>query len=220
MKYTVRPISDRTAFTGQHEPTPFRASWRDTLELLGYELDLLSARDVVLEVDVTEGDVRLDGMLRANARVGHPGVRIAFESSVGPLVYATDRYEARWSEQASWQQNVRAIALGLEALRKVDRYGITKRGEQYTGFKALGAGRAMPASHMTADDAAALLERVAIGNEGQSREMAVARILASSEVARDTWRHARAMAHPDRRGGDRTVWDQVEQAAVVLGVTR
>lgn len=211
MKYTVRPISDRTAFTGQHEPTPFRASWRDTLELLGYELDLLSARDVVLEVDVTEGDVRLDGMLRANARVSHPGVRIAFDSSVGPLVYATDRYEARWSEQASWQQNVRAIALGLEALRKVDRYGITKRGEQYTGFKALGAGAsgaiATPA-RMTEREA----ERVIGDLTGEGAWL--------TEDTPKVVRRAKAAAHPDRHGGDRTLWDQVEQAAVVLGVSR
>lgn len=50
------------------------------------------------------------------------------------LVYATDacRY---------WQHNVRSIALGLEALRAVDRYGISRRGEQYAGFRgALPAG--------------------------------------------------------------------------------
>lgn len=41
-----------------------------------------------------------------------------------------------------WQDNVRAIALGLEALRKVDRYGIGKRGEQYVGWRALPAGDA------------------------------------------------------------------------------
>lgn len=51
------------------------------------------------------------------------------------LVYATDTC-------VLWQHNVRSIALGLEALRAVDRYGITKRGEQYAGFTgALPAGR-------------------------------------------------------------------------------
>lgn len=32
------------------------------------------------------------------------------------------------------------------------------------------------------------------------------------------WRQARAKAHPDRRGGDRTTWDKVEAAARVLGL--
>jgi hypothetical protein len=48
-------------------------------------------------------------------------------------VYATDVCER-------WEHNVRAIALGLEALRAVDRHGITRRGEQYAGFKALPPG--------------------------------------------------------------------------------
>lgn len=35
-----------------------------------------------------------------------------------------------------WEHNVRSIALGLQALRAVDRYGISRRGEQYAGFRA------------------------------------------------------------------------------------
>lgn len=45
------------------------------------------------------------------------------------LVYATDTC-------GFWQHNVRSIGLGLEALRAVDRYGISKRGQQYAGFRA------------------------------------------------------------------------------------
>jgi hypothetical protein len=51
------------------------------------------------------------------------------------------------------RMNARAIALGLEALRKVDRYRITKRGEQYTGWSALPPATPMGAAKMTADDA-------------------------------------------------------------------
>lgn len=43
------------------------------------------------------------------------------------IVYATDIC-------VLWKHNVRSIALGLESLRAVDRYGITKRGQQYAGF--------------------------------------------------------------------------------------
>jgi hypothetical protein len=39
-----------------------------------------------------------------------------------------------------WQDNLRAIAKSLEALRMVDRYGVTRNNEQYRGFTALGAG--------------------------------------------------------------------------------
>ena len=72
-------------------------------------------------------------MPRANASPKSPAVVIAFESKHGPLQYATDAF-------THWQANVRAVALGLEALRRVERYGITKHGEQYTGWKQLGSG--------------------------------------------------------------------------------
>ena len=39
-----------------------------------------------------------------------------------------------------WQDNLRAIAKSLEALRMVDRYGVTSNSEQYRGFTAIGAG--------------------------------------------------------------------------------
>ncbi len=35
---------------------------------------------------------------------------------------------------------------------------------------------------------------------------------------RRIWRLARSRAHPDRRGGDRTAWDEVEVAARTLGL--
>jgi hypothetical protein len=64
-------------------------------------------------------------------------VTVAFDSKHGSLKYTADKF-------ATWQENLRAIALGLEALRKVDRYGVTTRGEQYTGWKALPAGESEP----------------------------------------------------------------------------
>lgn len=205
MKYTVRPISDWTVFNNSEtrQPNPFRATWTNTLKLLGRELDLLDATNVVFEISCREADIRLDGMLYAKAKVDHPGVRVAFDSIYGPLSYATDRYAGRWSnDPPDWQINVRAIALGLEALRAVDRYGVTRRGEQYTGFKALPAGRAMPASHMTTSAAAELLRSYA--PVGDSLESA--------------WKAARRAAHPDRHGGVQAQWDRVEEAATVLGL--
>ncbi|WP_206501089.1 hypothetical protein, partial [Xanthomonas vesicatoria] len=39
------------------------------------------------------------------------------------------------------------------------------------------------------------------------------------ETLRQWWKQARVRSHPDRRGGDRTEWDQVESAAETLGLT-
>lgn len=215
MRYTVRPISDRTTFTGKHRTAPFGAGWSSTLDLLDREVRQIRGRDVVLEIDVTERMIRLDGQPYANARPSSPAVRLAFESMHGPLTYGTDAF-------VHWQDNVRAIALGLEALRKVDRYGITKRGEQYTGFKAIGGGTPLPAgpAPMTRLDAAQLLERLAIGDEGTARDASVQIILnGQCDMARVV-RDARMVAHPDRRNGDHSLAYDVDEAARVLAVTR
>jgi hypothetical protein len=212
VKYEIRPISDRTAFKGDHRGSQFQSPWWATEELLCFEVEKLDGEDLVIEVDVEEYDIRVTGQLKANARASTPAVRVAFNSMHGPLVYATDVF-------AKWQDNVRAIALGLEALRKVDRYGISRRGEQYAGYLQIEAGPGIAvASHMTRHAAAELLERLAIGEEGESRDRAVQRILTDQAEARAVLRHARSATHPDRHGDDRTLWDQVEQAAQVLGI--
>lgn len=204
MRYVVRPISDRTAFTGRHRPTPFASHWGATEGLLERELRQLAARDVVLELDFQEGQLRLDGRPYANAKAASSATRIAFESKFGPLTYATDVFP-------TWQDNVRAIALSLEALRRVDRYGVVKRGEQYAGFKALPAGRAMAASHMTRDEALSVLADI--------HEIPVEHFNTDPSSLASSWKRARRHAHPDRNNDDRALWDRVEQAGAVLGVT-
>lgn len=133
MRYEYRPI-ERWAdqVTKNRQRSQFRAHWSDTLDLLAGETEKLGAKLVVIQLNVVAGEIRRDGMLRANTRVDFPGVRIAFDSRYGPLTYSTDRY-------TTWQDNVRAIALSLQALRSVDRYGVNKRGEQYTGWLQLEA---------------------------------------------------------------------------------
>lgn len=224
MIYTVRPISDRTAFTGKHTASLFGVRYSQVVDLLDRELTTLKARDVVIEVDVDERGIRLDGQLRNDARAKSPAVRLAFESTVGPLTYATDAFvrgstsvyigaydsdnrRRQETMRHDWQHNLYAIAKSLEALRLVDRYGVTKLGEQYAGFKALPAGRAMPASHMTSDAARAVLVDAA----GRDHPHGLQDV--------DLWKMARARVHPDRNGDDRTMWDKVEAAAQVLGLS-
>lgn len=109
----------------------FGATFTTTINLLRRELDHLHARNLVVELDIRDYDIRVDGLPRANARpVGHPGVRVDFESKFGPVRMET-------CEFTKWEANLRAIALSLEALRKVDRYGVSKRGEQYRGWRAI-----------------------------------------------------------------------------------
>lgn len=149
MRYEIRPLGAWLGpITADRPAGRFRAPWADTLTLLSRETEQLDARLVVVQVDADPGGIRRDGMLRARARVGFPGVRVSFQSQHGPLTYATDAY-------SDWQANVRAIALSLQALRAVDRYGVSRRGEQYTGWQALPSKPAEP--NLTVDKAAAWL---------------------------------------------------------------
>lgn len=132
---TFRPISQLADRRDGETYSPFRtASFSQTVDLLGRELRAINARNVIVEVDLREQDFRLDGLPRANARASSDAVVLQVGDSIGgPFRLPANRFYG-------WQENVRALALALEALRKVDRYGVTKRGEQYRGFRALPSG--------------------------------------------------------------------------------
>lgn len=106
--------------------------WPGTQELLKRELGHLDATNVVLELAVSPRQIRADGWIRADATVQDAGVILSFQSEVGPMRYPVDRF-------TQWKANVRAIALALEALRKVNRYGVAGRAEQYRGWLAIPA---------------------------------------------------------------------------------
>ena len=211
LQYTVRPISDRTQFTGKHQQSKFLVRWSDVLDLLQREYDALKGKRLVIEVDVPESGIRNDGLLRTNAKASSPAVRVAFESKHGPITMATDRFVRqayRSTSMDDWQHNVYAIAKSLEALRMVDRYGITKRGEQYTGWKALPPGAGVAPTGMTVELAIEVIDR-------ESGWTAGGDVLTNVQLWRAV-RDAKARTHPDRNGGYRSRWDAVEQAEQVL----
>ncbi|MGW8935468.1 molecular chaperone DnaJ [Gordonia terrae] len=189
---TVRPIQSWPGeLTSSRRRAPFRASWSDTIELLRRELRAINARDVVLQVAMQEKDFRIDGYPRAQAKAAHPGVILSLQSDVGPLSWPCDTFDV-------WQDNIRGIALSMEALRKVDRYGVTKRGEQYTGWQQLPAG----------------------GGEATSsveHATTVIREYGGADVDLEkAYRRAQFATHPDRNGDSRVLWNAIEAAAEVL----
>lgn len=209
MNYTIRPLGAwlDPVTENRRGAHLFRASWGDTLDRLGYETGLLGAEHVILQIDVTEGDLRRDGMLRTNARVAFPGVRVAFDSIHGPLTYATDAYERQHGYGlTSWQANIRACALALEALRAVDRYGVSGRGEQYRGWNAI----ATKPAEMTRDQAAEFLALWA----ADLRFTAAALLLDPALVGR-AWKVAAQRTHPDA-GGDADTFSRLTLARELL----
>jgi len=213
MRWQIRPLGPWLGpVTGSRRSSgAFRASWDDTLALLDYEVEALGGEGpVIVQVDVKDIDVRVDGMLKSRARVGDfPGVAVSFESRHGPLRYATDAYEQRWSESLpGWQANVRAIALSLGALRAVDRYGVSTSGEQYQGWTALPAARAQSSQWFT---------------EPAEAETWLVRSAAEIGVAHepdgslpDLYRRLAKRMHPDAEGGSADLWERLDAAATLL----
>lgn len=193
--------------TKSRTTSKFKAAWGDTKDLLEREVWHLKALEAVMVLDVMERDIRTDGELNMRARPDSPRVgllieryaarqRVSESAARESLAFYCDRY-------VDWQDNVRAIALSLEALRKVDRYGVTNAGEQYTGWRAITDGT------MSALDARDLLSRLT-GTEIRS--------IPSTAEMLGVYRAARRVAHPDA-GGSHEQFVKVEEAGRVLGLT-
>jgi len=141
---TFKPLS---TWPEGPDPDPYRSRTSskfktplvDTTSLLQREVQMLGVSywmpgRAIVELALAPEDFRRDGKPRVHARASHPGVVLSLpKTKHGSLRYATDEFDR-------WHDNLRAIALSLEALRKVDRYGVARRGEQYRGWLALGAG--------------------------------------------------------------------------------
>lgn len=134
MQVIFRPLPVWPHKPSQRRSSQFATPYPRTLAQLEREIGYLGGRDVTIGIGLEEFDIRQDGMPRANARpVGHPGVEVSFDTrDYGRQTYATDQF---WD----WRDNVRAVVLSLEALRAVERYGVSK-GRQYAGFALLTAG--------------------------------------------------------------------------------
>lgn len=222
-RIVFRPWSAPLAPNPRRVPHPFSAGWDATKDLLRAEVEKVAAsssRDweslIVIEVDTDESSIRQDGFMRADRKVHSDGVVVSFDSKFGPLRYECNAFYGQgWRGLAGWQANVRAIALALGDLRRVDRYGIGRRGEQYAGWKALGSGIAMPAATMTFEEAARLLI-------AESRMVPIEDYPPDQITpldARVMYRAASKRHHPDT-GGDPAMFDRITQARdLVLGAT-
>lgn len=200
----IRPL---TTWPGDLTPadarvtSPFSAPLSSTLSTLNRELAAIRAANPVLEVAIDVNQFRIDGRPRATARAAHPGVVLSLPTTRhGPLRYATDRF-------VTWQDNLRAVVLGLEALRRVERYGITRRGEQYAGFRALPAGETDPAGTI-------LIEAQALSFLTEHSGIPLTTASTPDEITRAYRRASRAL-HPDT-GGSVAMFQRLGQAYDLL----
>jgi hypothetical protein len=185
--------------TKDRKAAQFKANYLQTLDLLEYELGKLRADHVVIQIEDPEQHrrIRNDGSMTMADKYWptKPGVILTFESPKGNISMPCDRYP-------HWRDNLRAIALSLEALRAVDRYGVTRGNEQYRGWTQIGNGNGKM------DRAAALkfVETLAGAPFGRA---------VTAEIIAEVCRALRIKHHPDR-GGSHETFVAIGQAEEVL----
>lgn len=201
-----RPLPAGVARRCAYRTSPFGSKWDQTWALLRREVSKLGASGAVLLVDATEHDIRLDGRLRSDTVLRTPYVELMVVGRSGPMRLPCGRY-------ADWRSNVRAIALSLEALRAVDRHGVTRSGEQYRGWSALPAAAQPQAQDpwRNAEDAARFLLGVAGDDAGNTGN--VVEVLSGQLEA--VFRAAMKKAHPDA-GGTNELAAQVSRARAYI----
>ena len=169
--------------------SPFRAGLSQTCDELDLELHQLGATNQLMQVAVPAHRFGVKGRPFADAVPDHPGVILTMNTNQGALSYPCDTFN-------QWQDNLRAITLALEALRKVDRYGVTKNGEQYRGFLALEA-TIMPTIFVSSDEARNFIWDIAADISTTLVDKSLPQIL----------RIAKRATHPDTRTNDADIGD-------------
>ena len=124
----------RTEFVnGQPMTTRYAArqlSVADAIKRLSGELGRLGASNEVLSTNVA---VRLDGLPRSGQpEPTDPGAAVYFRLQGKPRCLACDR----WSRVAD---NIAAIAQHIDALRRIERYGVGTMEQAFAGYAALPA---------------------------------------------------------------------------------
>lgn len=184
-----------------------RTSVEKTYDELDRELWSIGATEVVVQVDMAESDLRRDGTgPRADRRGMSPAVVLSFKRKGTLHTFACDRFQR-------WQDNLRGIVLGLDGLRRLERYGIVQSGEQYRGWQALPSSTT-PA--LSTEQAADILAR-RLNQNGPAGMYTAAAIVRDRTSAQSAVRAARAKAHPDA-GGSSNDFTLVQEAARVLGL--
>lgn len=201
LQYTVTDLP--AVWPGRRTTTqrraPFKSSWSKTMHMLAREVAYLGGRTVQIALDLPRGamDLRQDGRLLADARP-RPAVILSFVDSEGQRqAYPCDRF-------AWWQDNLYAIAVVLEDLRRAERYGVQSSLIR-AGFKALPSASS---TTLSAEQAAAVL--------AAETDAPPLHILADADAAKSAVRTALNRTHPDKNGGSRDRYDRVDAARSVL----
>lgn len=185
----------------------FRAKYVETLDKLEFELEKLRAKDILIQAYFKRSDIRNDGWPKNTAKPTGVGVIVSFDSPKGPLSFPCDTF-------TSYEDNLRAIALALEALRAVDRYGVTRANEQYKGWAQLPPPSDQPFTHK--EDAARFLHKQAYPADSPGQFPGWGDFILNSSARNAAYRIAAKRLHPDANGGSHELFVRLQAAVKLL----
>ena len=203
--------------TKQPGSSQFKQTYSNTKKILQFELSKLGAiaSSVQLEMFIHADDLRRDGELRANAKPYKQGVVLSF-SKVKKRFF--DEASKQWKNEMltlsypcdsynDWQDNLRAVALSLEALRKVARYGVFKYEDMISRL-------ALP----SADGKLSDVNRAVLFLSSYT-SYAVEELLDNPNAQKQAYRAAAVFLHPDQNGGEILEdFHKLQDARRVLGI--
>ncbi len=191
--------------TRQRKSSPFYTNYIKTLDDLERELKHLKAKDVLIQAFFGVHQLRNDGWPRSGESPKQPGVILSFQTANGPLSFPCDTYQ-------HWQTNIRAISLSLTALRAIDRYGVTRRAEQYQGWKKLEAPSDQPFA--TKEDAARFI--VVQSADVEADLSLCPDMIRDRELRAAAYRVAASKLHPDKPTGSHELFVRLQAAMRLL----
>lgn len=187
----------------------FTATWAQTVELLEREANAVRSKrqendPVFVYVDAAPDAFTARHALRSGGKVRSHGVVVEFDAKDGLLRFPCDAFnKSAWARDRNepWKDNVRAVALALQHLRRVDDYGLAA-GRQYTPWSALPSGRTTPDSPTSREQALTVLFKLAYPDaDAAALPGLVARAgTADPGELRAVTRDAARRAHPDTGG--------------------
>lgn len=216
MQLTIRPLEKwPRQETRDRRNDQYKASYDRTLHDLEYEAQRLDVTDgVLIQLDVIESQISIHGALKNGASPRTLKVKVSMDAGTkGTVFFCCDCF-------TDWRANLRAIVLGMNHLRMVEKTGIVSAGEQYTGFRALPPGIPMPAPKMTVEEAVGVVIKLAespvLLNTDQFRAKLKAIMVGEGGqyVFDNHYRAAVKTFHPDR-GGNPTKWQELQDAKKV-----
>jgi hypothetical protein len=162
----------------------FQVTYEEAASQLADELDRLGVTDGFIS---TDQPVRISGTPDRTRQPGTPGVAVYFERHGKSLCIPCDKF-------SSVRDNIRAVGLTLESIRRMERYGTSQTVEAaMSGFTAIPA---------TAGPS--------VGPRAWHDVLGVAPDSPAS-VIRAAYKAKALDAHPDR-GGSQDAWLELQQA--------